>query len=370
MAFVTERSFIYRMQLRRPDITIEDAKNILKDHYHLEGTLKELGSQQDRNYRIETSDSRFVLKICRSDYSLAELEAQNLALRHLRAKSEAPLVPNVIKAINGAEIIPLAIRCQQYRVRLLEYLDGQPLNECDDLSVGSVSALGALCARLTVGLTDFEHPGLERSLQWDLRRAGPVSEYLLSATTDVHKREKIKAVMASALKRIQPLEKSLRIQTVHHDLTGDNVLITGNELPNMIPNAVIDFGDLMKGWVVGDLAVTCAWVLQGVKENVLSVLPAIIAYNTVYALNNEEISALWPLIVARAVVLVSSSAQQLSIDPSNDYVRRNLEYESKIFDLATSVHSDYMELKIREALEGLQGDSFGNEIYTSTAQHM
>ncbi|MCM2452944.1 phosphotransferase, partial [Agrobacterium vitis] len=82
-----------RTGLARPHVTLEAAIALLKEQYGLEGTVKELGSQQDRNFRVDTGDRRFVLKICRQEYASVELEAQNAALRHLVQIPDAPKAP-------------------------------------------------------------------------------------------------------------------------------------------------------------------------------------------------------------------------------------------------------------------------------------
>jgi 4-aminobutyrate aminotransferase-like enzyme/Ser/Thr protein kinase RdoA (MazF antagonist) len=338
-----------RIQLPRPDVSAEDASDILHIHYGLSGTLSELGSQQDRNYRIDTGQSRYVLKICRAEYAIVELEAQNAAIRHLKTKDNALRVPAVIPSLSGEEIVDLTLHDQEYRVRLLEYLDGQSLTGRKHLPVTSISALGALCARLASDLSDFDHLGLDRNLQWDLRRAGPVAVQLLSAITNNETRDRIAKAMVAAVKRIQPLASGLRVQPVHHDVTGDNVVSRPDAHGRLIPDGVIDFGDIIQGWLVGDLAVTCASLLHHVEGDAFAILPAIQAYHDAYPLNDAELRALWPLTVARAVILAASGEQQLSIDPDNDYVRRNLEYERKIFEIATSADPGVMEAAILKA---------------------
>ena len=338
-----------RIQLPRPDVSTEDAAAILRDHYGLSGVLTELGSQQDRNYRIDTDSGRYVLKICRSEYEAVELEAQNAAIRHLRAKEAAPRVPNVVSALSGEDIVTVRLREDTYRVRLLDYIDGQSLTGRKHLSKATISALGALCAELARGLSDFAHPGLDRSLQWDLRRAGPVAVQLLSSITDHEARDRIAKAMVAAVKRIQPLAGGLRIQPVHHDVTGDNVVSRPDARGQLMPDGVIDFGDIIQGWLVGDLAVTCASLLHHVDGDAFGILPAIRAYHAAYPLNERELKALWPLIVARAVILAASGEQQLAIDPDNDYVRGNLAYERKIFEIATTANPDVMEAAILAA---------------------
>ena len=346
---MTDEALVDRMALPRPDVTVADAEEILLDHYGLSGTLAELGSQQDRNYRVDSDRGRYVLKICHAAYETRELEAQNAAIHHLKGKADAPRVPNVVATNDGREILVLTVRGQGYQVRLLEYLEGQGLTEIRYLAPASVAALGALCARLAQALADFDHPGLDRSLQWDLRRAGPVAVQLLSAITDSAARDRIAKTMVLAVRRIQPLAPSLRLQAVHHDVTGDNVVGHRDARGHTIPDGVIDFGDIIRGWLVGDLAVTCASLLHQANGDPFHILPAVTAYQAIYPLSDDELKALWPLIVARAVILVASSEQQISIDPDNDYVRGNLERERAIFDTAMSVPFELMEAAILKA---------------------
>lgn len=350
----TDEALLAHMHAARPDVTEEDATDILRHHYGLSGTVQELSSSgEDRNYRIDTGVARFVLKLSRATATtLADLEAQNSAMSHLRSKPGVPRVPGALQSIDGEDILLLTINGQEYRVRLLEYLDGEPLTGHDNFPSSLIFALGSLCAQITNGLGDFHHPGLKCNLQWDLRRAGPVTEHLLSAIKkDDEERDRIAAAMTATLERIRPFEHSLRIQAVHQDVHGDNILVPTSTGPaHPMPDAVIDFGDITHGWVVSDLAVTCAWLLQCVEDDVLRILPAVKAYHITYPLNDAELRVLWPLIVARAVILVASGKQELERDPSNDYVRSNLEYERKIFDMATSIDPDLMITEIQKAV--------------------
>ncbi|MDE1997157.1 MAG: phosphotransferase, partial [Rhizobiaceae bacterium] len=291
-----------------------------------------------------------MLKICRTEYDSVELDAQNAAIRHLHTKPDAPRVPDIVPATDGREIIAVTIREQDYLVRLLSYLDGQSMTRRRHLPLASISALGTLSARLARDLADFDHPGLHRNLQWDLRRAGPVAVQLLSAITDHEARDRIAKAMVAAVKRVRPLAAALRVQPVHHDITVDNVVSHQDAHGRLIPDGVIDFGDIIQGWLVGDLAVTCASLLHHADGDPFYIIPAIKAYQAVYPLTVPELKALWPLIVARAVILAASGEQQLAVDPDNDYVRGNLDLEREIFDVATGANPDVMEAAILRAV--------------------
>ncbi|MBL3683978.1 hypothetical protein F2981_02305 [Sinorhizobium meliloti] len=57
---------------------------------------------------------------------------------------------------------------------------------------------------------------------------------------------------------------------------------------------------MLKGWVVADLAVTCASLLHHSDGDPFHILPAVKAFHAVCPLTDAELKALWPLIVARA----------------------------------------------------------------------
>ena len=345
-----DTALFQRTQLARPNVTAEQAAAILDEYYGLTGTIRELGSQQDRNYLIDAGDERFVLKISRAEYDTVELEAQNAAMRHLRSLEDGPRVPQPIEAGNGREIVELVIDDEAYKIRLLTFLDGEPLSARKYMTPATAAELGALSAKIARGLADFSHPGLDRDLQWDLRRAGPVALHLLAAVSDHDKRDRIAKAMIAAVRQIQPLAPSLRLQAIHHDITDDNVVARLNLDGTPRPDGVIDFGDIINGWLVADLAVTCSSLLHHADGDPLFILPAIRAFHAICPLERPELQALWPLIVARAGVLVASSEQQLAIDPDNGYVIANSAHEREIFQLATSMPFSFMEAAIFSAV--------------------
>jgi 4-aminobutyrate aminotransferase-like enzyme/Ser/Thr protein kinase RdoA (MazF antagonist) len=366
-----EHAFLQRAALLRPDVNADDAAGLLADFYGLSGSIVELGSQQDRNYRIDTADGRFVLKICRADYATVELEAQNAALRHIAAKEDAPCVPGVIAAAGDRQIVFVTVRGQDYQLRLLDYMEGEPLTRRKHLPEVTVTALGRLGGQLALALSDFTHPGLSRDLQWDLRHAQPVVRHLLAAITDTDRKARISAAMDAATRRIEALSTHLRLQAIHHDLTDDNVVGLPNGFGQLIPLGVIDFGDIIHGWLVADLAVTCASLLHHAAGDPFVILPAVKAFHSVFPLEDAELQALWPLIVARAAVLVASSEQQLALDPDNAYVAGNIDHERMIFDVAVSVPPALMEIAILQTAgrfdqgTAITGDRLLPEIETS-----
>ncbi|MHB2245527.1 aminotransferase [Pseudomonas fitomaticsae] len=346
MSFAT---LIHRASLPSPQVSLEQARHLLAQHYGLNGTLLALGSQQDLNYRVDSERGRFVLKICRGDYSLVELQAQHAGLKYLAEHSDVH-VPRVIPASNGADLLTLDVGGESVHVRLLDYIEGQPLTALDHLGHEVVAGFGRLCGEMDLALAGFDHPGLERTLQWDARHASALIEHLLPVIDDERQRVLIAEAAEQARLRLQPLLEKLPVQAIHMDITDDNVVWQRDARRHWQLQGVIDFGDLVRTWRITDLSVTCAALLHHAAGDPFVILPAVQAYHAVNPLQHEELLALWPLIVARAAVLVLSGEQQVSIDPGNAYSRDNLTHEWEIFRVATSVPLALMEAAILTAV--------------------
>ncbi|WP_367255558.1 aminotransferase [Pseudomonas sp. stari2] len=346
MSFAT---LIHRASLPGPQVTAEQALQVLAQHYGLNGTLQALGSQQDLNYRVDSERGRFVLKICRGDYSLVELQAQHAGLKYLAEHCDVT-VPRVISANDGQDLLSLEIGGEAVHVRLLDYIEGQPLTALDHLGHEVVAGFGRLCGEMDLALAGFDHPGLERTLQWDARHASALIEHLLPVIADQHQRALIANAAEQAGRRLQPLLEKLPVQAIHMDITDDNAVWQRDTRRHWQLQGVIDFGDLVRTWRITDLSVTCAALLHHAGGDPFVILPAVQAYHAVNPLQHEELQALWPLIVARAAVLVLSGEQQVSIDPGNTYSRDNLTHEWEIFRVATSVPLALMEAAILSAV--------------------
>lgn len=335
-------TLIHRASLPCPQVGPDQAARLLEQHYGLTGTLQSLGSQQDLNYKVDSPRGRFVLKICRGDYAALELHAQHAALNSLQAVR----VPKVIKSLTGDELLTLSLDGQALHVRVLDYIDGQPLTHLPHLGRRVIAGFGDLCGRMSQALARFEHPGLDRTLQWDPRHAQALITHLLATLDNLAHRPVLEQVAEQVEKRIRPLADHLPWQAVHMDITDDNVVWQRDAQRHWQLQGVIDFGDLVHTWRIADLSVTCAALLHHADGDPFAILPAIQACHAVTPLQHEELQALWPLIVARAAVLVLSSEQQQRLDPDNSYLLKNAEHEWEIFHVATSVPFELMEAAI------------------------
>jgi 4-aminobutyrate aminotransferase-like enzyme/Ser/Thr protein kinase RdoA (MazF antagonist) len=212
---------------------------------------------------------------------------------------------------------------QQFDVRLVTFLDGRPLEDFPYLAPAVRRGQGWLAASTALALADLDHPGLDRTLQWDLRHANDVVKAFSASIPEG--RTEIEDGMARAQGVIDELADRLRVAVCHADVTDVNVVAQVGVDGRPWPDGIIDFGDLLRTWVAADVAVTAVSLVTHAPDNALAVTADVLrGYHDVYPLTPDEVAALWPLVIARAASNVASSEHQARLEPDDDYVQRSV----------------------------------------------
>ena len=141
--------FLTQPSLPRPEVGPDDAAAVAEQVFGLSGRIAELGSNQDRNFLIDTGTERFVLKVANPAFSLDELHAQNAALERLAGIDVR--IPTVVPALDGAEVVAVEVRGRTLNARVLSFLDGDPLTEVARPSREQLRTLGRLSGRIAAG---------------------------------------------------------------------------------------------------------------------------------------------------------------------------------------------------------------------------
>src|SRR5829696_2522623 len=319
------------LEHRRPDVDLAEAARLLLAGWGRTGVVGELGSHQDRNVLVEGDDGRrFVLKIARHGISRAELDAENAGMRHAVAAGLRFAIPVPEPARDGSLVVAGTTSAGAiHDLRLVSYLDGAPLSETSYLAPAVLRAHGTMAADVAVALRGFDHPGLDRSFQWDLRYAADICEALRPFASTPARGTLLEASIRRASSALEPLIPQLRVQVVHQDITGQNTLAMPDAAGRPMPSGIIDFGDLSRTWLVAELAVTIAADAMFDVDRPLHV-GAEVARGFVgqTPLTEAELAATWPLVLARAASVAISGDHQASLEPDNDYVveSRDLEW--------------------------------------------
>jgi 4-aminobutyrate aminotransferase-like enzyme/Ser/Thr protein kinase RdoA (MazF antagonist) len=346
-------NFLEQPELPAPQISEAQAEYLLLKHYGLNARAESLGSQQDKNFLVLDSDDRpfGVLKIANPAFTAVELAAQDAAADVIAEMEPTLRVAVPLPNLAGEKCTTVThLLDGTAHIRLLRYLPGGTLADGGYLAPDVVAGVGELAGRVSRTLAAFSHPGLDRALQWDPRYGHDVVTMLVSHVADPAHRERLMVAVSQAWSRILALADDLPRQAVHMDLNDANLVVSRTTAAAPHPDGIIDFGDLSDTWAVAELAVAMGSMMGHPGVGLTSILPGVRAFHAVRPLTPVEVDALWPLIVLRAAVLIVSGAQQAALDPDNDYVTNQSDYEVRMFEQATSVPIEVMTGVIRAEL--------------------
>ncbi|HEX7835759.1 MAG TPA: phosphotransferase, partial [Pseudolysinimonas sp.] len=144
--------FLAQPGLPRPVVSIDDALRVASELYGVTGEIVELGSQQDRNFRIDDGTSRWVLKFSNPVFSVEELEAQDAAAAAVEVAGLD--APRSIASAGGRTVETTVVDGVELPVRLLTYVVGEPMTAVGAFSAGDAEALGAAAGRVAAALAD------------------------------------------------------------------------------------------------------------------------------------------------------------------------------------------------------------------------
>ncbi len=315
-------------EIHAPPFSAEDGQRLAAELFGVEGKPVELGSHQDRNYRITTPGGRrTVLKIANPHFGRGSLELQNDAMAWVSGRVPFE-TPQVVAALDGSAIATVDRDGVAYDVRMVEYLDGEPLLASAHLSDGILEAVGRVGAGIAAALDGFDHPAADRVLQWDVRHARAVVDGLIRHVADPARRALVERAMVAhdeAMARLAPL---LRTQVVHGDVTDYNVIGRRGDDGRLWPSGLIDFGDSTRTYLAAEPAVAATSVIAHAPGDPLGAMLAVLrGFHAELPLTEAEISAYFPLVVGRAALCAVSTDQQAALDPDNDYATGLIEVD-------------------------------------------
>jgi len=298
-----------------PDLTLEEAGRVARELFGISGSPSPLGSERDQNFRIESSERTFVLKVSNSAEDPAAIDMQTKAMLHVAATDPELPIARVCPTPEGDLSAVFERNGGRHLVRLVTFLDGNELQP-SDLGPGAFHDLGATVARVDRALRGFFHPAGASVLLWDVKQASRLRP-LLGYVDDPEQSALVVRALDGFEKRALPVLPRLRAQMIHGDLSLSNVLFDAE----LRPTAVVDFGDMTHSPLACDLAVTLAAVLRG-GENTFETAESVLrGYGTVTLLEGEEVAVLADAVAARLAATVLISAWRVGRFGDNaDYI--------------------------------------------------
>ena len=281
----------------------ERAQAIAEKYFGIQASAHELPSERDRNFLLTAGGGeKFVLKIANVNEKEEVLAAQNAMLSRLVER--VSFCPRVVPSISGEHMVVV----ENHFVRVLTYLPGKPLGTVNKHSPDLLYHLGCTLGQLSAALAGFDHPAFHRDFHWDLMKGPQILKTYGPRIKSDSLRELILGYQS-------PSFGELRRSVIHADANDYNILVEDDKVVGLI-----DFGDVVYSYTVGDLAIAVAYVVLGKAEPHAAAAPVIEGYQEEFELSQDELHALWPLVRLRLCMSVCIAAYQQEQQPENEYL--------------------------------------------------
>ncbi|HSF19382.1 MAG TPA: aminotransferase class III-fold pyridoxal phosphate-dependent enzyme [Vicinamibacteria bacterium] len=298
--------------IARPRLSLDQARELGRNLYGVEPCgIATLPSERDQNFHLKPDH---VLKISSASEELTTLDFENRALQHVAREDPSLPVPRLIPTLEGK----LMGETASGRIcRLFSYLPGKPLASFKPHSVDLLRTLGRMMGRLDRALAGLAQEAPPRKLKWDTTRAADVLRDGVSLLETDERRGILERHLARFERHVLPRLLELPRGVIHNDGNDHNILIGRSaEITGLL-----DFGDMIKGAVVCDLAILCAYVMLDKRDPLGAAAAVVAGYHEEHPLGDEELALVFPLSVTRLAMSVSICARQFKDEPEREYLR-------------------------------------------------
>lgn len=294
-----------------PKFDVEFAAAIAEKYFGIRAVASHLPSERDQNFLLtQASGEKFVLKVSNALEVREFVEAQNAVLRHLEKR--VSFCQRLVPSLSGEEAV--AVRGADganHLVRVVRYLAGAPLARIQPQTPELLRDLGRKLGELDRALTDFDHSAVHRDFHWDLANGNRVIDEYAGLIGNASLRELVRKC------RIH-FNDNLRRSVIHGDANDYNVLVDPERLTVV---GLIDFGDMVYTYTVGNIAIAIAYVVLE-KDDPLEAAPCVLdGYTHRFPLMQTELDVLWDMVRLRLAMSACMAAKQHGEQPENEYLR-------------------------------------------------
>jgi 4-aminobutyrate aminotransferase-like enzyme/Ser/Thr protein kinase RdoA (MazF antagonist) len=282
----------------------------------------------------------------RQDCDRAFVETQVAMLSHLAQVDSLP-IPNVIPSVDANSIECVETEGTKRLAWMVSLLPGQTLASAAPTGLSLVREIGLLLGRLHIALRDFSHPGLDRMLKWDLTAADRFEPFV-PQIEDPARAATVRQIFADFRGSHQSFLKSLPRQAIHNDLNDHNILVTIEGDGTSRVTGLIDFGDILYGPVLADVAIAGAYLVLNCDKPVERLATFLLGYQSVHPLTEAEVDAVWPLVLTRLAASVTNAAVIKQEKPDDPYVTVTEEAAWRLLDRLDEFDQAVIRLRLRQ----------------------
>lgn len=299
------------------NISNEQAKQIAKELFNLDGKVSALDGEIDFNFKLKTKKEIFLLKISRPEADKNYIEFQQKILTHVGNSIENIQSPKVLPDLNGNYISEIKDDWENTRlVRLLSWINGRLWSQVNPQRDDLLLSLGEQVGMLTKVLQNFDHPFAHRKFEWDIAQAEWTFDFIHLFEEE---NQNIVKHFHNRFAEQKPIFESLRKSIIHNDANDNNVIVSC-DLISPKAEAIIDYGDAIYTQSINDLAVTIAYAVMNKADVLEAAIPIVKGYNSKFPLKEKELEVLFTLVAMRLIISVSKSAINKQKEPDNEYL--------------------------------------------------
>ncbi len=291
----------------------DDVCVALEQHFGLRGELRLLDGERDQNFLVSSdNEQRYVLKIANAMETDGSIEFQVGALQHIECTDRTLPVPRVIATVDDQHYARHQFPDgREHFVYLLSCLEGVTADDAGFIfDAAGYRRLGAFMARLDIALRGYFHRAAERDHPRNIAACGRLRSLTQHLDAD---REAVEAVLDRMSGEVLPQLRKLRHQVVHQDAHTDNVLVDAAN-PEEI-TGLIDFGDMLYGTLVAEIAVACDSIPLGATDIVTPACDIVAGFDSVLSLEEQEVDLVYELVCARTAMTATIAAARAARTP-------------------------------------------------------
>jgi 4-aminobutyrate aminotransferase-like enzyme/Ser/Thr protein kinase RdoA (MazF antagonist) len=307
-----------------PRFSTEEAVDLARDLYGLALESREiLPGERDQNFLLaDASGDRYVLKVSSAREEREFLDAQDAMMRHVARHVD--VCPTALTTVDGRRITQIdGADGRTHLVRLVTFLEGDTLASVRYRCPELLRNLGRRVGQMDAALADFDHAALHRDFHWDLVKATEIIASDLGLISDDRQRELIERLVKQFELHSTPLLERLPRSVIHNDANDGNVIVRRSLEPAEPATEIvglIDFGDAVYSWTVGDLGIAVAYGMLGQSDPLSAAAEMVRGYHGERPLEDDEIAAIWGLTCMRLCVSAVMAAVQQAARPGDPYL--------------------------------------------------
>lgn len=297
----------------------ETVDRLLREEYEIAGTCRLLPGEYDLNIRVDAEAESYLLKIMRSGCDPAFVDMQCRALARLAERAPELPLQRVVPTRAGASTTLLADAGGERLAWLLTFLPGRMMAAVRPHTPALLEQIGEALGRLDAALAGFEHPALDRALKWNLCQADWILPHL-KRVDDPRRRDRLTRVMDRFTVQVAPRLGGLRRGAIFGDANDHNLLVDYDEQGRQQLSGIVDFGDMCRSVVAGEVAVAAAYAMMGEEHPLAAAAGLIAGYHRVFPFTDDELALLFPLVLTRLAVSVVNAAVVARERPDDPYL--------------------------------------------------